>query len=34
MQDGLNKKADIDALNNLEKLILEKINEVVRAFTK
>jgi len=30
----LNKKADIDALNNLEKMILEKINEVVRAFTK
>jgi hypothetical protein len=34
MQDSLNGKADLDALSNLEKLIMERINELVKALTK
>lgn len=34
MQDQLNGKADIDALNNLEKMLLERINDIVKALTK
>lgn len=34
MQDSLNGKADLDALSNLEKLIMERINEIVKALTK
>jgi len=34
MQDGLNRKADIDALNNLEKMIMEKLTELIKAFGK
>jgi hypothetical protein len=34
MQDGLNRKADYDALNNLERTILDKLSELVKAFTK
>lgn len=30
----INRKADIDALNNLERSILDKLNELVKAFTK
>lgn len=34
LQDGLNKKADIEALNNLEKMIMEKLTELIKAFGK
>lgn len=34
MQDGLNRKADTEALNMLEKTILDKLSELVKAFTK
>jgi hypothetical protein len=30
----LNSKADLDALQNLERLLLERINEIVKALTK
>ena len=34
MQDGLNRKADYEALNNLERTMLDKLSELVKAFTK
>ena len=34
MQDSLNSKADLDALSNLEKSLMERINEIVKALTK
>ena len=34
LQDGLNSKVDYDTLNNLEKMIMERINEIVKALTK
>ena len=34
LQDSLNGKADYDALSNLEKMIMERINEIVKALTK
>lgn len=34
MQDGLNRKADIEALNALEKMIMEKLTELIKAFGK
>ena len=33
-QDNLNQKADIDALNNLEKMLMDRLNEIVKALTK
>jgi len=34
MQDALNSKADIDALNNLESSFMDRLNEIVKALTK
>ena len=34
MQDSLNQKADIEQLYNLEKMMMERINEIVKALTK
>ena len=34
LQDSLNTKVDYDTLNNLEKMIMERINEIVKALTK
>jgi len=34
MQDALNGKADISALNELEKLLQDRLNEIVKALTK
>lgn len=34
MQDNLNSKADLDALNSLEALIMERINELIKQLTK
>lgn len=34
MQDSLNGKADLSALADLEKLLMERINEIVKALTK
>ena len=34
LQDSLNSKVDYDTLNNLEKMIMERINEIVKALTK
>jgi truncated hemoglobin YjbI len=34
MQDALNSKADNDALINLERLFMERLNEIVKALTK
>jgi hypothetical protein len=34
MQDSLNNKADLDQLNQLEKLLMDRINEIVKALTK
>ena len=34
MQDALNNKADISALNELEKLLQDRLNEIVKALTK
>lgn len=33
-QDSLNSKADIEALSNLEKLLMDRLNEIVKALTK
>lgn len=33
-QDNLNRKVDMDALNNLERIMMERINEIVKALTK
>jgi hypothetical protein len=33
-QDSLNQKADISALNELEKLLQDRLNELVKAMTK
>lgn len=34
MQDSLNSKVDMEALSNLEKMLMERINEIVKALTK
>jgi len=34
LQDMLNQKVDIEALQNLDKLLMERINEIVKALTK
>ena len=34
MQDNLNQKADAAALNELEKLLQDRLNEIVKALTK
>jgi len=34
LQDSLNHKADVEALQALERAIMERINEIVRALTK
>jgi hypothetical protein len=34
MQDSLNSKVDMEALGNLEKMLMERINEIVKALTK
>ena len=34
MQDALNTKADHEALSNLEKLLMERLDEIVKALTK
>jgi predicted HicB family RNase H-like nuclease len=34
MQDSLNQKADIEALSNLEKTLMERMNEIVKALIK
>ena len=34
MQDSINSKADIEALSNLEKMLMERMNEIVKALTK
>ena len=34
LQDQLNNKADIEALNNLEKALMDKLNEIVKALQK
>ena len=33
-QDALNGKADISALNEREKLLQDRLNEIVKALTK
>ena len=33
-QDSLNQKADIEALQNLERLLLDRINELLEQLTK
>lgn len=33
-QDSLNSKADMENLANLERLLMERINEIVKALTK
>ena len=33
-QDSLNGKADLDALHNLERLLLERLGEMVKGLTK
>lgn len=34
MQDSLNSKADLSALSDLEKLLMDRMNEIVKALTK
>lgn len=34
MQDSLNHKADIETLQNLERMLMERLNEIVKALTK
>lgn len=34
LQDSLNSKADLEALQNLERMLLDRINEIVKALTK
>jgi predicted transcriptional regulator len=34
MQDGLNKKADMEALKLLEQSLIERLNEMVKALAK
>jgi hypothetical protein len=34
MQDSLNRKADFDALNNLEKMLMARLDEIVKALSK
>ena len=34
MQDALNSKADIEQLNALEKMLMDRLNEIVKALTK
>mmetsp|Transcript_23621 Transcript_23621/g.23312 ORF Transcript_23621/g.23312 Transcript_23621/m.23312 type:complete len:284 (-) Transcript_23621:168-1019(-) len=34
MQDSLNQKVDMEALQNLEKVLMERMNELVKALTK
>jgi hypothetical protein len=34
MQDNLNSKVDMEALSHLEKMIMDRINEIVKALTK
>lgn len=34
MQDSLNQKTDLEALQNLEKMLMERMNEIVKALTK
>ena len=33
-QDNLNHKADYDALTNLERMLIDRMNEIVKALTK
>lgn len=34
LQDSLNQKVDMEALQNLEKVLMERMNELVKALTK
>lgn len=34
MQDSLNQKADMETLQNLERMFMERLNEIVKALTK
>ena len=34
IQDSLNSKADLSALSDLEKAMMERMNEIVKALTK
>lgn len=34
MQDSINQKADLESLSNLEKILMERINEIVKALSK
>ena len=34
IQDQLNQKADISALKELEKMLLDRLNDLVKALTK
>lgn len=33
-QDSLNQKADMEALTNLEKMLMESMNDLAKALTK
>lgn len=34
MQDALNRKVDHEALANLEKMLMDRINEILKALSK